>query len=178
MSILSVFHTSSPQQPNKVLTHHDDIAATLAEHGVRFAHRGETPRIRPGSGEQAVLAEAREWLDRLMTEQGSRAFVVLDRDGVVPEAADLRDEHMHDAEEVFAVLGGRGQVSLRLGDYVCAVLCEHGDVLVVPAGVGRWIDLGDAPFCLAVRLFTSEQGVAARFSADSDARVFPGIDEF
>jgi 1,2-dihydroxy-3-keto-5-methylthiopentene dioxygenase len=36
MSILSVFHPDSPALPNKVLTHHDDIAATLAEHGVRM----------------------------------------------------------------------------------------------------------------------------------------------
>ena len=35
MSILSVFHLYTPELPNKVLTHHDDIAATLAEQGVR-----------------------------------------------------------------------------------------------------------------------------------------------
>lgn len=33
MSSLSVYHVSSPDLPNKVLTHFDDITATLAEQG-------------------------------------------------------------------------------------------------------------------------------------------------
>ncbi len=36
MSSLSVYHVSSPDTPNKVLTHLEDIASTLAEHGVAF----------------------------------------------------------------------------------------------------------------------------------------------
>ena len=34
MSILSVYSVSSPDVPNKVLTHLEDIASTLAEHGI------------------------------------------------------------------------------------------------------------------------------------------------
>ena len=37
MSSLSVYHVSSPDVPNKVLTHFEDIAATLAEQGIHFA---------------------------------------------------------------------------------------------------------------------------------------------
>ena len=36
MSSLTVYHQSNPDVPNKVLTHLEDIAATLAEVGVRF----------------------------------------------------------------------------------------------------------------------------------------------
>src|SRR5690606_31294362 len=36
MSILSVYHHETPEQPFKVLTHHDDVAATLAEVGVHL----------------------------------------------------------------------------------------------------------------------------------------------
>ena len=36
MSRLSVYHESTPELPNKVLTHLEDIAATLAEQGIRF----------------------------------------------------------------------------------------------------------------------------------------------
>ncbi|ORL66244.1 oxidase [Pseudomonas putida] len=178
MSILSVFHTSSPEVPNKVLTHHDDIAATLAEQGVRFVRRPHELRIRPGTSRDEVLAEGRGLLDELMTEYGSVAFSLLDRDGQAPAEADLRDEHVHEAEEVFAVVTGRAQLSLRMGDQVYAVLCEKGDVLVVPAGARRWFDLGDNPFCLALRLFGSEQGVQARYTGDASARAFAGMDEF
>ena len=36
MSSLTVYHQTNPDVPNKVLTHLEDIAATLAEVGVRF----------------------------------------------------------------------------------------------------------------------------------------------
>lgn len=177
MSILCVFHPSSPDLPSKVLTHHDDIAATLAGQGVHFAHQPLALRVRPGAGEQAVLGECRELLDQLMTAHGSMAYRVLDRDGAQPAQADLRDEHVHDAEEVFAVVSGRAQVGMRLGDNVYAVLCEKGDQLVVPAKTRRWVELEDNPFCVALRLFASEQGGEPRFTGDETARAFLGIDE-
>lgn len=177
MSILSVFHTSSPELPNKVLTHHDDIAATLAEQGARFAHAEHGLRVRPGTAQDEVLGACRGYLDQLMTAHGSKAFVVLNRDGEAPAQVDVRDEHVHDADEVFAVVSGRAQVGLRLGDWVYSVLCEKGDLLVVPAGTRRWVELGDAPFCLALRLYGSEQGIQPKFTGDVTARAFLGIDE-
>lgn len=178
MSILSVFHPASPALPNKVLTHHDDIATTLAEQGVRFTHHEHGLRVRPGTAEGEVLDACREHLDQLMTAHGSKAYVLLNRDGETPVQADVRDEHVHEAEEVFAVISGRAQVGLRLGDWVYSVLCEKGDQLVVPAGTRRWVELGDTPFCLALRLYGSEQGMQARLTGDVTARAFLGIDEF
>jgi 1,2-dihydroxy-3-keto-5-methylthiopentene dioxygenase len=136
MSILSVFHPDSPALPNKVLTHHDDIAATLAEHGVRLAHAEHGLRVRPGTAQDEVLGACRVYLDQLMTGHGSKAFVLLNRDGEDPVQVDVRDEHVHDADEVFAVVSGRAQVGLRLGGWVYSVLCEKGDQLVMPAGRG------------------------------------------
>ncbi|QXH37136.1 oxidase [Pseudomonas muyukensis] len=177
MSILSVFDPSSPDLPHKVLTHHEDIAATLAEQGVRFGRWQPGVRLRPGSSTQEVLDACREPLDRLMTEHGSASFAVFSRDGQAAGQADLRDEHVHDSEEVFAVISGRGQVSLRLGGFVYALLCEKDDMLVVPAATRRWLDLGDNPFCLALRLFASEAGAQPRFTGDASARQFLGLDE-
>ena len=177
MSILSVFHPSSPELPNKVLTHHDDIAATLAEQGVRFVHAEHGLRVRPGTAQDEVLQACRGYLDPLMTAQGSKAFVLLNRDGEAPAQVDVRDEHVHDADELFAVISGRAQVGLRVGGWVYSVLCEKGDQLLVPAGTRRWVELGDTPFCLALRLYGSEQGVQARFTGDVSARAFLGIDE-
>lgn len=177
MSILSVFHPASPALPNKVLTHHDDIAATLAEQGVRFVHAEPGLRVRPGTAQDEVLEVCRVYLDELMTAHGSKAVALLNRDGEDPAQVDVRDEHVHDADELFAVVSGRAQVGLRLGDWVYSVLCEKGDQLLVPAGTRRWVELGDTPFCLALRLYGSEQGVEARFTGDVTARAFLGIDE-
>ncbi|CAM3981555.1 Acireductone dioxygenase [Pseudomonas reidholzensis] len=178
MSTLSVFHTSSPGLPYKLLTHHDDVVATLAEQGVRLAHQPHDLRIRPGTSRDEVLEACRAPLDRLMTEHRCAAFELLNREGVAADQVDLRDEHVHAGDEVFAVISGRAQVSLRVGEYVYGVLCEKGDVLVVPAGARRWIDLGETPFCLALRLFSDEQGKQASFTGDDSAREFLGMDEF
>lgn len=177
MSILCVFHPASPASPHKVLTHHDDIAATLAEQGVGFAHVPLELCVRPGGSAEETLAACREYLDQLMTAQGSVAYQLLNRDGADPAQVDVRDEHVHGAEEVFAVVSGRAQVGLRLGGQVYAVLCEKGDRLVVPAGTRRWVELGDSPFCLALRLFADEPGAQAVFTGDQSAREFLGIDE-
>nr|WP_314876103.1 oxidase [uncultured Pseudomonas sp.] len=177
MSILSVFHTSSPGQPNKVLTHHDDIAATLAEHGVQFARQPAEVRIRPGTPDDQVLDAWREPLDQLLTANGFSAVSLLNQDGVVESQINLHDEHVHSSDELFAVLSGRAQVALRLGEFVFAVVCEKGDVVHIPAQTRRWIDLGDSPFCLAARLFRDEQGVKAQFTGDPAVREFLRMDE-
>ena len=54
MSILSVFHPSSPELPNKLLTHHDDIQATLAEQGVRFAPAAPQTRSWPRAATTSI----------------------------------------------------------------------------------------------------------------------------
>ena len=59
-----------------------------------------------------------------MTAQGSKAFVLLNRDAQDLAQVDVRDEHVHDADEVFAVISGRAQVGLRVGEWVYSVLCE------------------------------------------------------
>jgi len=144
---------------------------------VRFVHHDHGLRVRPGSTQDEVLGACREHLDALMTAHGCRAYGLLNRDGADPAQVDVRDEHVHDAEEVFAMVSGRAQVGMRLGEYVYAVLCEKGDQLVLPAGTRRWVELGDNPFCLALRLFASEQGAEPRFTGDETARAFLGIDE-
>lgn len=177
MSILSVFHPSSPGQPNKVLTHHDDIAATLAEHGVHFARQPADVRIRPGTPDDQVLDAWREPLDQLLTANGFSAVSLLNQEGAIESQIDLRDEHVHSSDELFAVISGRAQMALRLGEFVFAVVCEKGDVLHVPAQTRRWIDLGNSPFCLAARLFRDQQGVQAQVTGDLAAREFLGMDE-
>lgn len=70
MSSLSVYHISSPEIPNKVLTHFEDIASTLAEQGVRFDRWQATAKIQPGASQEEVIAAYQEQIDKLMTERG------------------------------------------------------------------------------------------------------------
>lgn len=70
MSSLSVYHVSSPEVPNKVLTHFEDIASTLAEQGVRFDRWQAAAKIQPGASQEEVISAYKEQIDKLMTERG------------------------------------------------------------------------------------------------------------
>lgn len=71
MSSLSVYHISSPGLPNKVLTHLEDIASTLAEHGVGFDRWQASAPISPGASQEEVIAAYQVQIDKLMTERGT-----------------------------------------------------------------------------------------------------------
>ncbi len=178
MSILSVFQVSSPAVPDKVLTHHEDIAATLAEHGVRFEHWPVEKAVRPGTEEGEVRALQAPVFARLSGEHGCTVLRLLNQDGVDQGSLGWREEHVQTGEEVFALLSGRAELSVRLDDRVLSVLCEKGDVLTIPAGARRWLELGERPFCLAIRAFKNEGDALARFTGDETAREFPGIEAF
>ncbi|MBI6925097.1 oxidase [Pseudomonas putida] len=177
MSILCVFDPSTPQLPNKVLTHAEDITAALAEHGVTLVQSEPGLRVRPGTLHDELMDACQAHLDHLMITHACRAYAVINRDGVEAQGPDLRDEHVLDTDEVIAVVSGRVQVGLRLGAGVYSVMCEKGDQLCVPAGTQRWLELGETPFCLALRLFAAEAGSQLAFTGDASARAFLGIDE-
>lgn len=103
MSSLSVYHVSSPDLPNKVLTHFDDIASTLAEQGVRFDRWQAASKIEPGASQEEVIAAYQVQIDRLMTERGYITVDVISLNSDHPQKAELRakflDEHRHGEDE-------------------------------------------------------------------------------
>jgi 1,2-dihydroxy-3-keto-5-methylthiopentene dioxygenase len=169
MSSLSVYHVSSPEIPNKVLTHLEDIASTLAEQGVRFDRWQATAKIQPGASQEEVIAAYQEQIDKLMTERDH------------PQKAELRarflDEHRYAEDEVRFFVAGRGLFSLHIGDYVYAVLCEKNDLILVPAGTPHWFDMGEHPHFVAIRLFNNPEGRVADLTGDDIASRFPRLED-
>lgn len=177
MSILSVYHQSTPDTPNKVLTHADDIAATLAEQGVHFEQREPAARIRPGTGADEVIAALRGQLEEL----GSGVLEVL---SVHPEHAQkdeiragLIDERRHAGKDLRFFVSGRGLLNLRVGEYVYALVGERGDVISLPAGTAQWFDIGEQPNLLLVRVFENEAGSKVELTGAESSRAFPGLDD-
>jgi len=177
MSILSVFHCTRPAQPNKVLTHATDIATTLAEHGVQFSQAELIGQPRPGAGQAAVLEALGSEVQALSSAHGCTAVSVIDCDGSNAGHAPAEGEHAYDTPETLVILSGRAQMSVRSGDWVLAVLCERGDVLRVPGGSGRWLSLGDHPFCVALRMREGEGDALPVVSEHAGPSEFPGMDE-
>lgn len=181
MSSLSVYHVSTPDLPNKVLTHLDDIVSTLAEHGVGFDRWQATAPITPGASQEEVIAAYQVQIDKLMTERGYITVDVISLDRDHPKKAELRakflDEHQHGEDEVRFFVAGRGLFSLHIDDYVYAVLCEKNDLITVPAGARHWFDMGEHPHFVAIRLFNNPEGWVAKFTGEEIASYFPRLED-
>ncbi|CAD5110111.1 1,2-dihydroxy-3-keto-5-methylthiopentene dioxygenase [Zestomonas carbonaria] len=181
MSRLTVYHESSPELPNKVLTHVEDIAATLAEVGVRFERWEAQAPISAGASQDEVLAAYRPQIDKLMNERGYITVDVVSMNRDHPQKAELRakflDEHRHGEDEVRFFVAGRGLFTLHIEDHVYAVLCEKNDLISVPAGTRHWFDMGEEPHFVAIRLFNNPEGWVAKFTGEDIASRFPRLDD-
>lgn len=159
MSSLFVYHQSIPEQPYKVLTHQEDIASTLAEHGVGFERLQAGSPVNADTSEDELLDSYRVQIDTLMTERCYAVVDVLRANTADPALrASTLDEHQCSEDEVRFFIAGRGLFTLHIDEYVYAVLCEKNDVISVPAGTRRWFDIGENPRVAAIRFFRNAPG--------------------
>ncbi len=176
MSYVAVYPVATPDTPNKVLTHLDDIAACLAEHGVRFARWQPAP-IEKGASDAEMIAAYQPQIDAL--DYGS--VEVLSVTGEHPQKAELRaqfiDERRYSEDEVRFFIAGQGLFSVHVGEYVYAIRCEKNDLLVIPAGMPHWFDMGENPHFVTLRLFNTANGAVPEFTGDGIAAGFPGLDD-
>ena len=176
MSYVAVYPVASPDTPNKVLTHFDDIAATLAELGVRF-ERWQPAPIEKGASDAQMIAAYQAQIDAL----GYAGVEVLSVSSDHPQKDELRaqflDERRYSEDQVRFFIAGQGLLTLHIDDYVYAVRCEKNDLLVIPAGMAHWFDMGENPHFVALRLFDTAQGGVPELTGDDIARRFPGLDD-
>ena len=179
MSVLSVYSVAIPEVPSKMLIHADDIAATLADVGVRYQQRGIDGDARPGASEAEVRADYGALLQDVAGELNLPVEILsLERDSEQTAELNARfaNEQTLAAEQAWLFLGGRALVSLHIGNEVFAFLGERGDLLSVPASMAHWLSLGDEPHCLAVRL--APEGIAAEETGEAIAGRFFGVEHY
>lgn len=179
MTSLSVHLETSPNLPNKVLTHAEDIASTLAAVGVGYRRLQAPAALRPGCGEQAFDEACGPWLQEVMAEGGYRHRQLLSLERNHPQKLELRarylDEQTQSAPCAWLFVGGFGQLSLHLDDHVYVLRAEKGDLLQLPAGTPHWFDSGEEPHLLLARLSASDEAPVP--SGDRIASRFPRLDE-
>ncbi|KZC20276.1 MULTISPECIES: 1,2-dihydroxy-3-keto-5-methylthiopentene dioxygenase [Rhodanobacter] len=177
MSRLRIFDETRPQSPLAEIDEHAAIAAELGKVGVRFEQWQASQPIVPGARQDEVIAAYRGDIDRLMGEEGYQAVDVISLTPDHPDRAALRQkflsEHTHSEDEVRFFVAGAGQFTLHLGGRVYDILCEQGDLIGVPDGTRHWFDMSEAPYFVAIRLFTNKEGWVANFTGDDIASRFP-----
>jgi len=179
MSRLRIFDDQKPQAPLATHTDHADIAAELKQVGVRFEQWDASQPIAPGASQDDVIAAYRTDIDRLMAEEGYQAVDVISLKPDHPDRATLRQkflsEHTHSEDEVRFFVAGAGQFTLHINGKVYDVLCEQGDLIGVPDGTRHWFDMSEAPYFVAIRLFTNKDGWVAQFTGEDIAQRFPRL---
>jgi 1,2-dihydroxy-3-keto-5-methylthiopentene dioxygenase len=182
MTTLSVYQQSAPELPNKVLTHVEDIASTLAEIGVRFAH-WPTAVARPvDNSVEVVLATYQAQITQLMNETGLAVVDVLSLMPGHPQQLELRaallQERSHAGDYVHWCVAGRGLFALHIGAQVFEVLCEKGDLIALPAGTKHWLDIGEKADFVAVRLCGSGEAGITHATGDPISERFTRLEEW
>lgn len=176
MSYVAVYHVATPHTPNKVLTHVEDIAATLAEHGVRFERWPPSP-IQKGASNAEMIAAYQAQIDALGYTQAHVLSVTSDHPQTAEVRAGFLKERRYCEEAVHFFIAGQGLFSFHSGQYRYAVRCEKNDVLIIPAGLAHWLDMGENPHVVTLRLFKTAQDCEPEFTGYDNAGLFPGLDD-
>ncbi|GAB3036294.1 MULTISPECIES: acireductone dioxygenase [Oleiagrimonas] len=177
MSRLRIYDENRGETALSEYLDHAGIARELGNVGVRFEQWEAAHPIAPGAAPDDVIAAYRDDIDRLMTSEGYRAVDVISLHPDHPDRATLRkkflDEHTHSEDEVRFFVAGAGQFTLHIEGKVYEVLCEAGDLIGVPDGTRHWFDMSEAPYFVAIRLFTNPEGWVANFTGEDIAERFP-----
>ncbi|MEO7758054.1 MAG: acireductone dioxygenase [Dokdonella sp.] len=177
MSQLRIYDEAKPDVPLATHAEHATIARELAAVGVRFEQWEANQPVAPGASQDEVITAYRSDIDRLMLEKGYQAVDVISLRPDNPDRAAFRQkflaEHTHSEDEVRFFVAGAGQFTLHIDGKVYEVLCESGDLIGVPDRTRHWFDMSEAPYFIAIRLFTNKEGWVAEFTGEEIAERFP-----
>ena len=180
MSRLRIFNDTDPATPLLDSRDGEAIATELKKIGVTFERWQARHPVAPGASQDEVFAAYREDIDRLVAEHGFNSVDVVSISPDHPDREAMRgkflDEHAHREKEVRFFVDGSGLFSLHVGDKVYEVLCEKGDLIVVPDSATLWFDMGPAPRFVAIRFFTEPDGWVGHFTGTTLAQQFPRYD--
>lgn len=182
MPCLSVFSADHPQQPGKVLGWPEHVRDALAQVGVRYAQNHPLVPLHRGCSDAEVLAAYAQPVAQLQQERSGLRVQVVRIDGIAqpPGAphAHCLDEHSHAEDELHLFVSGQALLSLHVAEQVFQLLCEKGDLLLIPAGSRHWFDYGEQPRCVSIRLLGREQAGLVELSGEPIARRFARLDDF
>ena len=155
----------------------DQIAAAFDASGIQLDY-WDTPGDLPATASVAqIVAAYSAPLKQLSTLRGYTTSDVValtpdhpDRDAL---RAKFLAEHVHADDEVRFFIAGRGAFYLHIDHHVQALVCERGDLVLVPSGTRHWFDAGPRPDFVAIRLFADARGWVAEYTGDPIADRIP-----
>lgn len=147
MRKLTVFKTTTDTTAQIETDLTIEISELLADFGIYYRHipwQGQLSLLQNSSDLRTELKREVVPLERLHHFPFSK-LIVLPENTVNFSRIRLKflSEYRVEKDEVLYFLEGRALLSFHCQDQVVQLLCEKGDVLLLPALVHRWLDLGD-----------------------------------
>ena len=177
MTRLTSYADRSPFEASASLADFAEIAKAVAATGARLERWDVGACLPATADDREILAAYAGDVDRLKTRGGYQSHDVIRLTPDHPARVELRQkflaEHVHDDDEVRFFVEGSGLFYIHHGGAVHALECTAGDLVVVPAGTRHWFDTGERPAFTAIRLFTTPDGWAARYTGDLIAQDIP-----
>ncbi len=178
MSRLTIYPDDQPRNILRQTDEVTEIAAILGDElNVRFERWHFEAPLSADAEAGEILEIYRPHVDRLMGEAkaGSADVVKLSPDH--PDAAKTRaqflQEHTHSDDEVRYFIRGGGTFMIHENGRIYEISCSINDLISVPANAKHWLDIGERPDFIVLRLFTNTSGWAAQYTGNDIAARFP-----
>ena len=158
------------------------ITAKLSEIGVAFERWQAAFELTPGASPESVLSAYKSDIEQLMQTGGYQSVDVVSLYPEHPDRAAMRqkflNEHTHAEAEIRFFVAGSGLFTIHATsadgvDQVFELECQKDDLINLPAGTQHWFDMGEAPFFVAIRIFTNPSGWVANFTGSVLSERFP-----
>ena len=182
MSKLRIFNVSDATSVLFETRNPVAITAKLREIGVGFERWQAAVELLPGASAESVLSAYQSDIAALMQAGGYQSVDVVSLHAEHPDRAAMRqkflNEHTHAEDEIRFFVAGSGLFTIHAAasdgtDQVFEVECQKSDLINLPAGTQHWFDMGEAPFFVAIRIFTNASGWVANFTGSELAAKFP-----
>jgi 1,2-dihydroxy-3-keto-5-methylthiopentene dioxygenase len=155
----------------------DQIAATLRGAGIELDYWDTPIDLDTTASAAQILAAYAAPVNLLSATRGYTTSDVVALNPDHPDRDALRakflTEHVHAEDEVRFFVAGCGTFYLHIDRHVQALVCERGDLMLVPSGTRHWFDAGPRPDFIAIRLFTDPRGWVAEYTGDPIADRIP-----
>ncbi len=182
MSKLRIFSASDATTVQFETRNPVAINAKLQEIGVGFERWQAAFELTPGASPESVLSAYKNDIDKLMQAGGFQSVDVVSLHPEHPDREAMRqkflNEHTHAEPEIRFFVAGSGLFTIHAApaggaDQIFEVECQKNDLINLPAGTQHWFDMGEAPFFVAIRIFTNPSGWVANFTGSTLSAQFP-----
>lgn len=165
---------------DKTLTNAEEIAASLAIHGIDYERWTPSHPISDDAAPEAILNAYSREIDALKTRGGYVTADVMDVSPATPGLdamlAKFNREHWHDEDEVRFIIAGHGIFHIHTTTgAVLGIEVEAGDLIRVPRGTRHWFNLCADRRIRAIRLFQDTAGWTPHYTESHvDENFLPG----